>query len=184
MICSAEMEAAAKAGRRHGTLFSTIGIADWAVLVQHGHLGVAWGRAEAGGRFCPSPEGDDRLHVVVPVIEDGIIIDIAAFDPRYPRQWLLRLGIGSLLGKGAIEENLKSLGWSTIEHPLRLHSDPLSWLRNGRQGAALIQGIDHSIRHELRRLSSIEVANTTVANYVRRELSRTRIPQIAVWESD
>ena len=64
--------------------------------------GTGIGLASAGfhGDFW-EPEEDGQHVVTVPVIEDGVVIDIVAFRTDVPNRWWIRSGCGKALGLGS-----------------------------------------------------------------------------------
>jgi len=85
----------------------------------HPAFGILDGTGERDGSFVP---GDGRAHVVVPVVENGGLIDYVAWRSDNPARWWLRSGLGWLLNAdGAI--NRLWPGDAVV-----LHSTPLAWL--------------------------------------------------------
>jgi hypothetical protein len=73
-----------------------------------------------------SIETDDPLQLV----REGPVLDLLRLNPTQPHRW--RLVRGSVTVLGAIEPQYLRPA------PVRLHSDPLAWLRSGGEGLCLL----------------------------------------------
>lgn len=65
------------------------------------------------------------------------LIDLVAWNPEIPHNWLLYAGLADWLG----EQHARNAIWGDEDgaHPdLRLNASPLSWLRTGCEGAVLL----------------------------------------------
>ena len=86
-------------------------------------------------------EGAGEIAIILPVVEDGIVTDLVAFDPRQPDGWALRCGNGVMLGWDLWSANAwmppRATGWA--EAPaLKLYANPLQWVRGGGDGLCLL----------------------------------------------
>lgn len=86
-------------------------------------------------------EGDGETAIILPVVEDGILTDLVAFDPRQADGWALRSGNGVMLGWDQWSANAwmppRATGWA--EAPaLKLYANPLQWVRGGGDGLCLL----------------------------------------------
>jgi hypothetical protein len=148
--------------------------------------GVHEARAGFSGRFWQSePEGEPV--VVVPVydgpvpnpwqeVEEPILLDLLAFDPRRPtRWWLRRAEHGLVLGEG----NLRASLYMQTECPAPVvHETPLEWLREGCRG---ICPLDKAGVDRLRDLPRLAVADEGLAARLEAAILREpRIPEIEV----
>ena len=92
-----------------------------------------WGVANAvdvgDGLYCP---GDGPLHLVLPVWDDGELIDLVAFRSGNPGDWKLRTGQGLALG---LEHGWERHHW---DDEVQLTLTPLDWLRNGAAGLCIV----------------------------------------------
>lgn len=85
-----------------------------------------------GGRFTPAGDGERAL--TVPAIEDGEIVDIAAWAPRSGRLAPWR---GIAFGLGIDDALNPATYWSG--GALHVHRSPLSWLQEGRVGLVILR---------------------------------------------
>ena len=92
-----------------------------------------WGVARAvdlgDGLYRP---GDGPLHLVLPVWDDGALIDLVAFRSANPADWRLRTGLGLALG---LERGWERYHW---QPEVELSLTPLDWLRNGADGLCIV----------------------------------------------
>jgi hypothetical protein len=95
-----------------------------------GVLKVSEGEEET---FYPDPDGVP--HLILPVLEDGGLVDLLAFRSSNPARWLLRSGQGTALG---LEHGLEQLSWLLEGEAVHLHKTPLDWLRAGRVGVCIV----------------------------------------------
>lgn len=106
------------------------------------HSGITayagWSRIETtpDGFYQPCPHG--RWAVLIPcgwtdyLGQWTAIDDLVGFHPDDPSRWWRRLGAVDLLGEEQVQDALDR------RQPLRLHATPLDWLRNGCQGAVVL----------------------------------------------
>ena len=82
-----------------------------------------------------------EIAIILPVVEDGIVTDLVAFDPRQPDGWALRSGNGVMLGWDLWSAKAwmppRATGWA--EAPaLKLYANPLQWVRGSGDGLCLL----------------------------------------------
>jgi hypothetical protein len=113
--------------------------------------------------------------VILPVEEQGAMIDLVAFDPRKPDLWACRTGTGWALGHDAIVNATQA--WPGSER-LELHPTPLEWMRAGGTGACVWRWCDES-RAALRECTVIDVQQPEFQRWLRTELLRLpRLPEV------
>lgn len=140
-----------------------------------GMIGVSRGLIDKRDFWAPDESGSRLL--VTPLIEDGAVVDLVAFDPKQPNAWFLRTGHGWALGADTIAR--ASSYWPGDE-PLVLHATPMEWLASGCEGACVSQWTDEA-RRTIRMLHACEVRSSEFARALRLELTRPpRIPEIQV----
>lgn len=110
------------------------------------HASVTWSTKT----FEPNPDGEQLL--VAPVwagragLEHSDLMDLAAWRPGSPATIFLRLGLGTILGAGGVQQSLHTAS------PLRLHRDVEAFVRYGgeRHGeypAAMLLSPAHAYFH-------------------------------------
>lgn len=155
-------------------------------------LGVGWttigelGRHHYGfGVVCASDDGqglyvpdiDGELRLVLPVHEDGELVDLVAFRSDDPESWLLRTGYGWALG---LEDGLGRHTWG---YPVPLSVSPLEWLQGGAEGLVVLDW-DAPELHYLADLPHLVCSSDALATQLRTALSRpVRFPTISVGET-
>ena len=126
------------------------------------------------GLYCP---GDGPLHLVLPVWEDGNLVDLVAFPTTNPCDWRLRTGLGLALG---LERGWERFQW---QDEVTLSVDPLDWLRNGADGLCVVDWDAPDIAM-LASLPSISCPSREAASQLRRALTRPQsLPSIFVKET-
>jgi hypothetical protein len=132
-------------------------------------------RAEAVGDGLFQASNDGSPHLILPVLEDGELVDLIAFRAADPGGWLLRSGEGWCLG---LADGLSSLVWRDA---VNLHATPLDWLRAEGDGLCIL---DWSAALDIRQLDvlpHIICADQTTADNLRRAMTRpVRLPRISV----
>lgn len=114
------------------------------------------------GLFYPSPDG--RRSLVLPVLEDGELVDLVAFSTTAPDNWKLRTGLGLALGLAE--------GWHHYwPETVRLHRNPLEWLRSGCDGLCCLDWSAPDI-HRFNDLPSITVADEALGRQLAKALVR------------
>lgn len=171
----AEMRAAAEASTLlHFRHLEALGIPVVTVADRRrDHWG--WGVAsviDAGdGLYQPD---DGPLHLVLPVHEDGELVDLVAFRSKDPTRWLLRTGLGWALG---LERGLERLTW---QESVCLSVSPLEWLRHGAEGVCILDWTAPEIK-QLRDLPRIECSDARLAARLKAALTRTpQLPEISL----
>jgi hypothetical protein len=94
-----------------------------------------------GGIFQP---GGDIPHMVQPIFDDGVMIDIVAWRTTEPQNWLWRTGAAWALNTDEIAAN------SWHDAPLAIDATPLDWLRNGASGLCILNWEAPELRQLLR----------------------------------
>lgn len=109
--------------------------------------GIVWGVdfvAIDRHHYAPEPGGKPAL--IIPHFVNGRLIDLVAVGLR-ERSARTRLGICVALGEEALDN---ARDWKAT---VRLHRDPIEWLRNDRVGAAMVDW--RAARHALLDIPSI-----------------------------
>jgi hypothetical protein len=170
-----ELRAASDAVRQiHLDRFRALGltsatVADFAI---ENLFGVANAEPIGGGHYQP---GAGAVHVILPVYEDGELMDLCAFRSTAPGDWMTRTGQGWALG---LKEGL---GYHTFGQPLHLYSTPLDWLRGGWAGLCVLDWSSPEIRVHLAGLDAVTVDDVATAELLRSALTRpVQLPQISV----
>lgn len=137
-----------------------------------------WGVVKAmdvgDGLYCP---GDGPLHVVLPVWDDGDLVDLVAFRSGNPADWKLRTGLGLALG---LEHGWERHHW---QDEVQLSLTPLDWLRNGCDGLCIVDWDAPDITM-LSSLPGIACPSRAVATRLRQVLTRPQpLPPIFVKET-
>jgi hypothetical protein len=138
-------------------------------------LPIGWDLVEPlqGGEHY-APRSDGQPAVIVPVFENGQLIDLAATS-RTTRRALTREGIASILGRDAVDHAMvyQTYAW--------LFQDPLTWLLNRGRGCVVLDW--KAARFALSDLPAIACANDLLAKRVEKALRRPLpVPQILVRE--
>ena len=144
----AEAEAYASGLRGHMSQIASLGILPGVFQIGECQppLGLARIRRSRGELWDPAPAGS--LAMVIPVCRPAIVepfdgievdtidcIDLIAFNSREPDKWAWRVGNAWALGEHLIKD---------ADHPLRLVSTPLGWLRCGGEAACVLDWSDAS----------------------------------------
>lgn len=136
-------------------------------------FGVTCGTIGEDGLYIP---GDGPSMIVLPIVEEGGLVDLVAWRTAQPGRWGLRTGLRWALGA----DNLCAFGqWSDC---IALHDNPLGWLRAGCDGGCVVDW-DAPEVEKLAGWSKIETSRR-VANILRPRLARPRpIPEIVSMEA-
>jgi hypothetical protein len=131
--------------------------------------------SDAGdGTYYP---GDGQPHLLLPVYEDGELVDLCAFRSANPSAWLLRSGMGWALG---LEHGLEPHTWGD---PVRLSLSPLEWLQNDAAGLCVLDWDAPEVRY-LVGVPHLVCSDAGHASTLRRTLSTpVRFPTISVMEA-
>lgn len=140
----------------------------------HYGFGVASVCDAGDGLFHP---GDGELRLILPVYEDGELLDLCAFRSDDPLDWLLRTGCGWALG----------LEWGLCRHtwgdPVPLAVSPLDWLRGGAEGLCILDWDAPELRY-LTELPHIICSTDALADQLKAALAKpVRFPEISVKET-
>jgi hypothetical protein len=81
------------------------------------------------GYYAPDPAG--RPAIIVPVADDGRLIDLAATGLA-SRRIAIRTGLGVILGQDALDRAVVD------QVPLHLFRDPIEWLQHRGAGAVVL----------------------------------------------
>lgn len=132
-------------------------------------FGVFAGEIEREGRFLP---GEGRNHVVQPVAEGGVVIDLVAWRPDEPTRWGLVSGNGWLLNA----DHAFASRWDGDR--LSLLATPLAWLRAGGSGATVLDWSTPDLAW-LNGFARIDCDNDVLSATLRRALAKpVRLPLI------
>ncbi len=150
----------------------------WATIGELGrhHYGFGVIRAVPAddGLYVP---GDGEPHLLLPVYEDGELIDLCAFRSGDPLNWLLRTGLGWALG---LEDGIEPLAWA---ESVGLAVSPLEWLREGATGVCILDW-DAPVLRYLSDLPHLVCSSNELATRLRAALARpVRFPTISVGET-
>ena len=141
---------------------------------EHHSFGVVRCVPGEGGLYVP---GEGELHLVLPIFENGELIDLCAFQSRDHTNWLLRIGCGWALG---LEGGFEGHTWADT---VPLAVSPLEWLRNGAQGLCVVDWDAPEIFY-LTELPHIVCSNEKLAERLLVALTRPqRFPLISIRES-
>lgn len=159
---------------------ATLGVTCWPDLTARGLIGVA--RVSISGDLFDYDEAG-KVHIVLPVSDDGELVDLVAFDPINPDDWALKTGNGTALGESRIIDALDKQGWPDAK-ALELFPTPLEWLRADCRGACIVDGFKPATASRLRRLTHIVCSTDKFMRALRLQLSRPpRIPEMSVLEA-
>ena len=130
--------------------------------------------ADAGDGLYHPGQGDP--HVIVPVFENGDLIDLCAFRSGTPNEWLLRTGMGWALG---VERGFERHTWHDATD---LATSPLEWLRHGAHGLCILDW-DAPEVFDLAGIRHLVCSSEELAARLRTSLARpVRFPTISVGE--
>lgn len=142
----------------------------------HDGFGVVTARDAGDGLYEPDPDG--QPHLLLPVYEDGELVDLVAFRSDAPDKWMLRTGNGWALG---LDE-----GWGMLHNgdPLRLSATPLDWLRNEATGLCVLDWEAPELTVELADFAAVQCPDATIAGLLTEALTQpSRLPSISVGET-
>jgi len=142
---------------------------------RHGH-GFGVKRVTDAGNGLYYPAGEGETHLILPVYEDGALVDLCAFRSVDPKGWMLRTGLGWALG---VERGLEPHTWGDVV-PLAL--TPLEWLQQGSVGLCVLDWDAPEVRY-LVGVPHIVCSTPEHGETLRRALSTpVRFPNISVME--
>jgi hypothetical protein len=137
-------------------------------------FGAALCEADRSGRYQP---GDGTQHLIIPVVEDGELVDLCAFRSDNSGNWSLRTGNGWALGLG---RGMEPFTWGL---PVHVYSDPLDWLRGKGEGLCILDWGSPEI-HRLDVLENVICSDAETEALLRQALTRpARVPSISVMET-
>lgn len=154
-------------------------------------LGVSWatigelGRNHYGfgvARVCDAGDGlyypgAGEPGLILPIYEDGELVDLCAIRSRDPLNWFLRTGFGWALG---LEEGLGRHTWG---EPVPMAVSPLEWLQRSAEGLCILDWDAPEI-HFLADIPHLVCRSGTLAKRLRAALAKPiRLPLISVGES-
>lgn len=140
-------------------------------------LGVAFVTAGDEGLYHP---GGDELHLILPIVEDGALVDLCAFRSADPTRWLLRSGLGWALG---LDRGLERHTWLLDGEAVALAMSPLEWLRQGATGLCVTDWSAPEVTY-LRGVPRLVCSTDKLASHLRAALIKpVNIPEILVRES-
>lgn len=139
------------------------------------------------------PNSDNGVPcLILPVVEDGGLVDLVAFRTSDPGTWWLRTGNALALG---LEKGLEPHLWfqradpsakppkHQVGQPAHLCSHPLDWLRRAGDGLCVVDWSAPDIRR-LDVLPEVICSDPQTASLLKRALSRPqRLPAISVMET-
>lgn len=135
-------------------------------------FGIAEAETEASGRYQPS---GGPVHVVMPVVDGGEMVDLVAWRTTRPDRWWLRTGNGWALNPDDLRELYRWGG-----PPPMLHSTPLDWLRAGATGSVVLDWAAPEVGR-LRWHDRIDCDDGRVAKALREAMTRAvRMPIVKV----
>lgn len=137
-------------------------------------FGVCRARDVGDGLYSP---GEGEPHLVLPVREDGDLVDLCAFRSSAPEKWLLRSGQGWALG---LERGLERHTWGD---PVALAVSPLEWLRHGAGGLCILDWDAPELTYLLG-VPNLVCSTREQASHLRAALSKpVRLPNISIEET-
>lgn len=187
----AELKAAAFAVRQvHIGRLRALGVSmRWIAEASTFPFGVA--PCERAGGYYQPLDGDGPLHLILPVLDEGVLVDLVAFRTTAPDAWLLRTGHGYALG---LEEGLNSWMWYApadpnakppkhqVGKPAYLARNPLDWMQAAGEGLCILDWGAPEVR-QLDALPAVVAADHDTAKLLRDALTRPpRLPSIRVAE--
>lgn len=136
--------------------------------------GVVKASAGEGGLYLP---GEGPPHLLLPVREDGELVDLVAFRSSEPHNWRLRAGNGWALGMDWGLEPF-TRGW-----PVPVHETPLDWLKAKMAGICILDW-DAPDLFSLLAIERLDCATPELARMLRAALTRpANLPLISVREN-
>lgn len=163
-------------GQRHIDAMIALGITSNAIA-QLGRRQPPFGVGQiseiGGGHFEFFPGGQSR--VIMPVMEDGEIIDLIAWQTCTPGKWLWRKGLGNYLGGDLIARSQ----W-TDHHALILVATPLDWLCAAGEAVCILNLKAPSAELErIRFVDEIVVTDAALGRQIAKVMAAPRpIPRI------
>jgi hypothetical protein len=145
-----------------------MGLAGWP-------FGIANVEPVGGGSYQP---GEGFPHTILPVVEDGVLVDLVAFRSGAPDDWLLRTGHGFALGLPDGMAGYVRAEKDFWENSAHLFSNPLDWLRGGGSGICVLDWGSPEI-YRLDMLAHVTVSDAATGQLLKQALCRpVRLPRI------
>ena len=162
--------AAGRVQQDHLNRMMALGVPGAAIATVGAHqiaFGIALVSPEPSYFYQP---GDGTLHVIMPVMEAGELIDLIAWRSSNPARWFWRTGLGWALGADYLSPR-----WD--DDPVRLFATPLDWLAGAGKGICILDWSAPEIR-ELSALDAIE-ADEMIGRKLMAILSKpVRVPRM------
>jgi hypothetical protein len=153
-------------------------------------FGIADCEPSGAGLYQPNP-GAGAPHLILPVLENGALVDLVAFRSAYPDSWLLRTGNGFALG---LEQGMEPWMWYApadlsakppkhqVGKPTHIFSNPLDWLQGQGDGLCVLDWGSPEF-YRLDALRAVTVTDNETAKLLTDALARpARLPAIALKE--
>lgn len=138
-------------------------------------FGIVRAREDVDGLYCRDSEAPP--HLVLPVYEEGELVDLCAFRSSDPTRWLLRNRQGWALG---LQYGLAPHCWGD---PVTLSATPLEWLQGGAEGLCVVDW-DAPELHHLTEVPHLVCLSDALAKRLRAALAKpVRFPTISVLET-
>lgn len=161
----------------HFRLLESLGVSRETVcdIMRHDYgFGVQRVTAADDGLYVP---GNGEMHLILPVRDNGELVDLCAMRSADPAGWLLRTGYGWALG---LERGLEPHSWGD---PVPVWLTPLSWLRAGCAGLVVLDWDAPEVRY-LAGLPNLVCETAAQASRLREALTvPVRLPQISTMET-
>jgi len=139
-----------------------------------GYVPIGISPCEPVGQGCYQPASSGPMNLVVPVIEDGELIDLVAFRSTAPDDWLTRNGEGWALG---MEEGAGHYLDGVTPH---IFANPLEWLQAECCGICILNWNSPEI-YKLDVLRDVTVSDVATAKLLRRAMTLPqRVPEIHI----
>ena len=156
---------------------------------EHAPFGMAKAEPVGAGLYQP---GEGTPHLILPVVEDGVLVDLCAVRTSDPSNWMLRTGNGWSLG---LEQGLNRWTWyapasvdsaGKVRHqvgkPAHVFSKPIDWLQGGGEGLCVLDWSAAEVRY-LDVLPEVTCSDSETALLLEQALRRpVRLPNIKVME--
>lgn len=176
----AELEHAARQVRmRHLQRLITLGVSNATIAALGRHalwFGVERIVRVGPERYVPAKEGEPgATHLVHPVYEQGVLVDLIAWQTSAPERWLRRTGMG-----WALNPDDADLIDRYGAPPVLLRASPLDWLRSGAKHLVVLDWTSPKVER-LRWHSEICCATEEIAHMLLRRLTAAiRLPDITL----
>lgn len=147
-------------------------------LSGEGALGVLLAKEGEDETFYPHADG--LPHLILPVVENGALVDLLAFRSSDPGRWFLRCGLGTALG---LEGGLEPFAWLLPHEAVPVHKTPLDWLKAGRVGLCVVDWSTPDLG-QLCSIPHLACSDDLLAAWLTAALTRpTHLPKISTQEA-